>query len=420
MKKKLAVYGGKKLIKSKFSTYRTIGKEEITAATEVLKSGVLSGFEASKSKKFFGGKFVRKFEEVIKKFFNVKYAVTVNSWTSGISIAVGSLDIEPGDEIIVSPWTMTATASAILHWNAIPVFVDIDPKNFCLDPKKIEKKISSKTKAIIVVDIFGKSADMNSINKIAKKHGLKVISDSAQAIGSVYKGKKYSGTFSDIGGFSLNYHKHIHTGEGGIAITNSYKLARKMMLLRNHAETVLEDKKDELTNMIGHNYRLGEIEAAIGIQQFKKLKNLLKTRIKAAQQLTRGLKNLKGLILPKTNYEFENVFYVYPIILDKNKINIKKKTIFNALVAEGVPALMSKYINLHTLPLYQKKIGYGKKGFPWSLNKKNYNYKKGICPVAEEFNDKYFLGIEMCKYNFNKQDIKKIINAFKKVWANLI
>ena len=185
MKKKLAVYGGKKLIKSKFSTYRTIGKEEITAATEVLKSGVLSGFEASKSKKFFGGKFVRKFEEVIKKFFNVKYAVTVNSWTSGISIAVGSLDIEPGDEIIVSPWTMTATASAILHWNAIPVFVDIDPKNFCLDPKKIEKKISSKTKAIIVVDIFGKSADMNSINKIAKKHGLKVISDSAQAIGSV-------------------------------------------------------------------------------------------------------------------------------------------------------------------------------------------------------------------------------------------
>lgn len=419
MKKKLALYGGKKLIKSKFSKYKTIGKQEIAAANKVLKSGVLSGFEASKSEKFYGGKFVKKFEKTIKNFFNVKYAVCVNSWTSGISIAVGSLDIEPGDEIIVSPWTMTATASAILHWNAIPVFVDIDPNNFCIDPKQIEKKISNKTKAIIVVDIFGKSADMDAINKIAKKYKLKVICDSAQAIGSVYKGKKYTGTLSDIGGFSLNYHKHIHTGEGGIAITNSPKLARKMMLLRNHAETILENK-DELPNMIGHNYRLGEIEAAIGIQQFKKLKNLLKTRIRAAQQLTKGLKDLKGLILPKINYNFENVFYVYPIILDKKKINIKKKEIYDALVAEGVPALMNKYINLHLLPLYQKKIGYGKKGFPWSFNKRKYNYKKGICPVAEKLNDKYFMGIEMCKYNFDKKDINKIISAFKKVWTNII
>ena len=418
MIEKLAINGGKKTIKNKFSPYKTIGKEEISAANKVLKSGILSGFEASKSQKFYGGKFVRKFEEKIKNFFKVKYAITVNSWTSGISIAVGSLDIEPGDEIIVSPWTMTATASAILHWNAIPVFVDIDPKNFCLDPKKIEKKISKRTKAIIVVDIFGKSADFNQINKIAKKYGLKVISDSAQAIGSIHKGK-FSGTLSDIGGYSLNYHKHIHTGEGGIAVTNNYKLARKMMLLRNHAETVLDDK-EELTNMIGHNYRLGEIEAAIGIQQFKKLKGLLKTRIKAAKQLTNGLKDLKGLILPKVNYEYENVFYVYPIILDKNKIKIKRKKISDALTAEGVPALMTRYINLHTLPLYQKKIGYGKKGFPWSINKKKYIYNKGICPVAEELNDKYFLGIEMCKFNFNKRDIDLIITAFKKVWKNLV
>ena len=134
-----------------------------------------------------------------------------------------------------------------------------------------------------------------------------------------------------------------------------------MMLLRNHAETVLDDK-EELTNMIGHNYRLGEIEAAIGIQQFKKLKGLLKTRIKAAKQLTNGLKDLKGLILPKVNYEYENVFYVYPIILDKNKIKINRKN-FYALTAEGVPALMTRYINLHTLPLYQKKSDTEKKVF---------------------------------------------------------
>ena len=192
----------------KFKKHNPIGIEEINAVNEVLRSGILSDFLGFESEKFYGGKKVLEFEDYAKRYFNVSHAISVNSWTSGLICAVGSLDIEPGDEIIVTPWTMTASATAILHWNAIPVFSDIDLDTFNLDPKSLKKNISKYTKAIIVADIFGQSADMEEIMMIAKNHNIKVISDSAQSPGAIYK-EKFAGTIADIGGFSLNYHKHI-------------------------------------------------------------------------------------------------------------------------------------------------------------------------------------------------------------------
>ena len=189
----------------KFLPYNTIGKEEIAAVNNVMKTGVLSKFLGSSGKDFLGGPQVIKFENSIKKYFKVKYAITVNSWTSGLIASVGALDVSPGDEIIVTTWSMCASATAIIHWNCIPVFVDIDPDTYNIDPNSIEKKITKKTKAIMTVDIFGQSCDIFKIMKIAKKHNLKVISDSAQSIGSKVDGK-YSGTLADIGGYSLNYH----------------------------------------------------------------------------------------------------------------------------------------------------------------------------------------------------------------------
>ena len=155
--------------------------------------------------------------------------------------AIGALDIEPGDEIIVPTWTMCASATAILHWNAIPVFADIDPENFCISPSSIESNISPFTKAIMAVDIFGQSADIDQIMSIAKKHNLKVISDTAQSPGAIYK-NKLAGTLSHIGGYSLNYHKHIHTGEGGVLVTNDDNLANRMRLIRNHGEAAIQFK----------------------------------------------------------------------------------------------------------------------------------------------------------------------------------
>ena len=208
---KLAILGGPKVIQKEFRRYNPIGAEEVEAAKSVVESGVLSKFLGCWDPDLYGGPKVQEFERVCEDYFEVKYAVTVSSWTSGLITAVGAIGIEPGDEVIVSPWTMCASATAILHWNAIPVFADIEPETFCLDPAAIEYNISPYTRAIMAVDIFGHSANMDQLNAIAAKHGLKVISDTAQAPGAIYKGK-YAGTLAKVGGYSLNYHKHIHTG----------------------------------------------------------------------------------------------------------------------------------------------------------------------------------------------------------------
>ena len=215
--------------------YKSIGKEELAIATKVIKSGKLSGFLAKEGKDFLGGKYVKKFETDIQKYFKVKYAITVNSWTSGLTTIFGAIGLKKDDQVILSPWTMSACLTSILNYNALPVFCDIDPKNFCIDATKIEKLINKKTKAILVIDIFGHPAEILKINKIAKKYGLVVVSDSAQAIGAKIN-NKFVGTMADIGGFSLNFHKHINTGEGGIIVTNNKKFAKNCYQIRNHAE----------------------------------------------------------------------------------------------------------------------------------------------------------------------------------------
>ncbi len=420
-KNKLAIYGGKKVINYKFKRYNTIGKEETSAVVKVLKTGILSDFVAGNNSQFYGGSKVKEFERKLEKYFKVKHALTVNSWTSGLICAVGAIDIEPGDEIIVTPWTMPASATAIIHWNAIPVFADINRDNFNIDLKSIEKNITKKTKAILAVDIFGQSADIFSILKLAKKHNLKVISDTAQAIGTKINGK-YSGTIADIGGFSLNYHKHINTGEGGILVTNDSKIYKKLALIRNHGEMALSNrsKKKELINVIGHNFRLGEIESAIGIEQLKKLNSLINKRRVLTNTLTSGLKKLSGLQTPKTYKNASHSYYKYPMILS-DKIKSKRNWIKKALEAEGVTGISDGYVCTHLLPMYQKKIAYGSKGYPWNNKneKSKISYKKGICPVAEELHFESYLGFSIDLYDLNLMDIKLIIESFKKVWKNL-
>ncbi len=419
-KGRLAILGGKKaILKKDFKKNNFIGLEEQEAAKKVIKSGVLSDFLGAWSKKFYGGYEVKRFESACKKYFKKKYVITTNSWTSGLVCAVGALDIEPGDEIIVSPWTMCASATAILHWNAIPVFADIKPDTFCIDPKSIKKNISKKTKAILAVDIFGQSCDIKAINKIAKKYKLKVITDSAQAIGSK-RGKKLTGTESDIGGYSLNYHKHIHTGEGGILVTDNKNLATRMQLIRNHAEAVVGPMGiKNINNMIGHNFRLGEIESAIGSEQIKKLTSIVKRRQIVARRLTEGLKDLKGLEVPVISKNNTHVYYMYPLLIKKKLIKKSRKKIFNALVSEGIPGLIDSYTNLHLLPMYQKKIAYGKRHFPWSIGRKEITYKKGICPNAENIEDNEFIALMLQEFDFSNSDIDNIIYAFKKVWSEI-
>ena len=234
-----------------FKPYNSIGKPEIKAANSVLKTGELSRFLGTRHPDFNGGKKVQKFESDWAMFFGTNFAISVNSATSGLIAALGSIGVAPGDEVITSPWTMSATATSIVHWNAIPIFADIDPNSFCISANTIASKITAKTKAIIAVDIFGQSCEMSEIMKLAKKHNLKVISDTSQAPGAMYH-NKYAGTLADIGVYSLNYHKHIHTGEGGMVVTQDSELAERIKLIRNHAEAVVESEDPQkLVNMIG-------------------------------------------------------------------------------------------------------------------------------------------------------------------------
>lgn len=421
IKEKLAIHGGPRTITKPFRRYSPIGKEEVNAAKAVIESGVLSKFLGCWDPDFYGGPKVQEFERACERYFGVKHVVTVNSWTSGLVCAVGAIGIEPGDEVIVPPWTMCASATAILHWNAIPVFADIEPETFSLDPKSVEANITPHTRAIMAVDIFGHSCDIDALMEIAARHDLKVITDSAQAPGVFNKGR-VTGTLAHVGGYSLNYHKHIHTGEGGILVTDDDEIFERLQLIRNHAEAVVSDKGvTNLVNMLGHNFRLGEIESAIGIEQLKKLKGFVEGRQRAAERLTEGLKGLTGLRTPIVRPDCTHAYYMYPMILDTELLGVNRAKIFAALEAEGISGLAAGYANVHLLPLYQKKIAYGSNGFPWSSDicKREVSYKKGICPVAEELHDKTYLGYEMCLNELEDGDVDLMVAAFRKVWKHI-
>lgn len=417
-REELALFGGPKIIQAPFKPYNPIGSEELEAARQVIESGVLSQFLGTWHEDFYGGPKVREFESACAAYFGVKNAVTVNSWTSGLIAAVGAIGIEPGDEVIVSPWTMSASATAILHWNAIPVFADIEDETFNLDPKSVEANITPHTKAIMAIDIFGHSADMEALMAIADKHGLKVISDTAQAPGAYYKGK-YAGTLAHVGGYSLNYHKHIHTGEGGVLVTDNDEIAERLQLIRNHAEAVVGAKGvTNLANMVGYNFRLGEIECAIGIEQLKKLSRLVAGRQHLANRLSEGLSKLRGLRPPVVRTDCTHVYYTYPILLDMAALGVSSQQLCEALRAEGVP-VSKQYQNLHLLPMYQQKIAYGSHGFPWTSDvcRREVDYSKGICPVAEGLNESGFLILGMCTFDYTDADIDLVVEAFRKVWA---
>ncbi len=418
---KLALFGGPKTIQRGFKRYNPIGVEEVQAAKKVIEGGVLSQFLGTWGPDFYGGPKVQEFERQCESYFGVKHVVTVNSWTSGLIAAVGAIGIEPGDEIIVTPWTMCATATAILHWNAIPVFADIDPETFTIDPISVEANITPFTKAIMAVDIFGHSADIDALMVIAAKYNIKLITDTAQAPGTYYKGK-LTGTLAHVGGYSLNYHKHIHTGEGGILVTNDDEIAERLRLIRNHAEAVVGDMGvKDLRNMLGHNFRLGEIECAIGIEQLKKLKGFVSGRQAVASRLTQRLSDLPGLRTPIVKPDCTHAYYMYPMVLDIEKLCVSRARIFEALEAEGISGLAIGYANLHLLPMYQQKIAYGSRGFPWASDicHREVSYQKGICPVAERLHEFTYLGFPMCMHDLSEEDVDLIGRAFRKVWDQM-
>lgn len=422
---KLAIHGAEPVRKKLWPVHATIGQEEITAALKVLESGKLSLFEGNYFTEdpfsFYGGPFVQKLEEEWARFYGVKHAISVNSATSALYAAIGALGLGPGDEAIVSPFTMSASCSSVLIYNAIPIFADIEEDTFNLDPRSIEKNITKRTRAIVVIHLLGHPADMDSIMAIAKKHKLAVIEDCAQAHGAKYKGK-YVGTIGDIGVFSLNVHKTIQVGEGGIAVTNNDELALRLQLIRNHGEVVADQMNYEnINNIIGYNYRMCEVEAAMAIQQLKKLEDFNKARIELANFLTNKLSRFEGITAPVIRKGCTHVYYVYGMKFDSERIGVSRDVFSKALSAEGIPVFQGYTKPLYLQQLYQRKLGYGAKGCPFNCQhyKNNISYQKGICPTAERMYENEFFGFEYAMAPNTPEDMENVVEAFSKIFSNI-
>ena len=425
---KLAILGGAPIRTSDFPNRVSMGTEEKQSALRVLDSDVLSGFIGAAGHFFNGGKEVRAFEHLWASSFGFKHAISVNSWTSGLQVAVGAIGIEPGDEVICPPYTMSASATAALFYGGIPIFADVDRGRFTLDPASVEACITPRTRAIIVVHLFGYPADMDAIMAIAKKHSLKVIEDAAQAPGVLYRGRPV-GVIGDIGGFSLNFHKHIHTGEGGLLVTNSDNLALRSQLIRNHGENATEAYGvEDISNTIGGNYRFTELQAAIAIEQFKKLKGFLNHREKLARYLDSRLVELPGLTIQKLEPGSTHSYYMYPVRYDETVTGVPRGIFLKAVAAElpkprfwDTTPFAEGYVKpLYLNPVYQKQIAIGRKGFPFNTNPGvTYSYPKGLCPVVEHLYEKELLLSPLIREGMSQQDIGDFADAVEKVISNI-
>jgi len=422
----LALLGGKPVRSEMFAHDNSIGEEEKQAVIRVLESGNLSQYVGSWNKDFFGGPFVRQFEKNWAESSGAEFSIAVNSNTSGLYACIGACDIGPGDEVIVSPYTMTAGAIAPLIYGAVPVFADIEEDTFCLDPKSIEANITPRTKAILVVHICGHPTEMDEVMSIAKKHNLKVIEDCAQSPMSTYKGRKV-GTIGDAGIFSLNYHKHIHTGEGGMITTNDPVIAEKVQLIRNHGEAVVEGKKTkDIYNTFGFNYRMTEMEAAVGIEQLKKMPELIEKRISNANYLSKILGELPGIIPPVVKEGCRHVYYQQTFKFKKDIVGVARNTFVDAVKAElplmklreSTPIMGVGFAPpLYLQPIYQQRLH--KCSFNCPRYDGQVSYEKGLCPVTERMYYEEVFTHEYMRPCFSKRDLETVINAYEKVYQNL-
>tara|TARA_Y100000590_G_scaffold211779_1_gene239968 strand:- start:2946 stop:4208 length:1263 start_codon:yes stop_codon:yes gene_type:complete len=416
--KKLAINGGPKTISKKFDLGATYFKEEMDAVVNVIKSNTISGFVANDGPKFYGGEKVKELELLFTKYFNIQYAVASNSATSSLHSALVAIGVQPGDEVIVPAVSMSATASSIVMTGAKPVFIDIndgrctdcnciisDMSNkgcFNINVNLIEQKINKKTKAIMVVHLFGKSADMDSIVELSHKYNLKIIEDCAQAPGAIYNGIKV-GSIGDIGIFSFNQSKTISAGEGGVAITRNKKYALRMQLMRNHAEAMIESfPESKSLNLIGYNYRITDLEAAVAVEQFKRLDKFNDRKIKLANRLTKLLSNVEGIITIPNIINYENVLFIYPLLIDEKKIKCSREYFVKACNAEGVPMTNGYTKPLVDLPLF------------------NQNIKDDKFSNSKKLHSKKLVSLKICHhYNVSIDDIDLCADAIEKVITEL-
>ncbi|ABW01868.1 DegT/DnrJ/EryC1/StrS family aminotransferase [Caldivirga maquilingensis] len=343
------------------------------------------------------GKYGKLLEEELTKYLNTRHALAVSSGTTALHLALRAIGVGPGDEVIVPAFTFLATASAVLHSNAVPVFADISLETLGLDSSSVESKISDRTRAIIVVHMAGMPAEMDELIKVAKEHNLYLIEDTAQALGAVYRGVK-AGALGDLGTFSFYPTKTITSSEGGAVSTNSSELANRVRLLRSHGETGKYYYEE-----LGYNYRMGELQAALAYSQLLRVEEIIRRKEAFAKTLTEELSRLDNdlLILPKPKPYVRHAWHIYQILLT-SRVKAPRDKVVEELKAKGIEAVTVAYpIPLYRTPLFINKIGYGK-GCPWSCPFYGREVKYEPLPNTEEATRRIF-GILISPY-FTEDD----------------
>ncbi|MBU1165636.1 UDP-4-amino-4,6-dideoxy-N-acetyl-beta-L-altrosamine transaminase [Candidatus Micrarchaeota archaeon] len=310
---------------------------------------------------------IDEFEKAIAEYVGAKHAVAVNSGTSALDIAVGALELPEGSEIITTPFTFVATSNCILYNGCKPIFADIDLKTYNIDPDEIRKKITKKTKAIIYVDYAGQPCDIDEIREIAQEHDLKLIEDAAHAIGAEYKGKKV-GSLADMTEFSFHPVKHITTGEGGIVTSNNEELVKKMRMLRNHGmDRSLRERLGPNASYaydiktLGRNYRITDIQCALGYSQLKKLDGIIEKRTRIAAAYAKAFDEMDGITTPFVKNDVKHAWHLYTILLDKG---MDRDKFFNEMRTREIG------VNVHYIPIYM--FSYYKKLEGAAMDKNNF------------------------------------------------
>ncbi len=420
MADKLAIDGGTAVLKrTDFKSWPIIGSDERELVNAVLESGIVAGGTAPQ---------VKGLETEWARYVGSKHCLTTCSGTAALHMALAAVGVRPGDEVITSAFTFLASASCALHQNAIPVFVDIDPRTYCMDPAKLEAAITERTRAVIPVHIQGMPADMDPIMEIARRRGLFVIEDACQAHGAVYKGKKV-GTLGDVGTFSLNNFKNLSGGEGGLFVTDNPDLVEKGALIRCFGDEVDEVSKRRVYNasILGYMYRNQELPAALARAQLRHLDERNAVRIANANMLTRELAKIPGVTPPCCPPDRTHVYFMYNVRFDPQAAGVRcevrrfRTGVEKALYKEGVLVGQWQTMPVPAQDIFQSKLGYGGTGYPWTINESRgvrYDYDPRQFPEAQALCDSYTIVHGVHAPN-GQQLMGKIVEAFHKVFADL-
>ena len=372
-----------------------------------------------------GGPNVRAFAAEFADKFGVDHAIPINAATTGLSVALAAAGVGPGDEVIVPAISFSATASAVLLFNSIPVFADVDPDTFCLDPDSVAAAITPRTRAILPVHLTGNVAELDAFRALADGHDLILIEDAAQAPGAKW-GEKFAGTLGDAGVFSFQQSKNIMTGEGGMIVTDDPEIARRCRLILNHGEVALDAQHgpEDLANIIGCNFRMPELCAAVGRAQLRKLDAVNDWRTRNANILREEFRDLPGLRLPPSqrrgNTPAEDVPHLFVALHDADEMGIPREVFVAALRAEGVPVGTGYVRTMYANPTFLQQVAYGTGGCPWTCQRNGdanapRRYEMGMCPVSERLLDKEFLWFYHIAHASTEADMADIGHAVRKV-----